>query len=229
MQRVEAQELLDQGAGTAQDAAENLREMQRINDWLGGARALTQHLYPRLARASGPLTLLDLGAGAGGLPVRLAGWVRNHRRSARILAVDLSGRNLAAGKAAMRGWPEIHPIQADALRLPLPHGQVDYVFSSLLLHHLSPEGVRVLLQYALRLCRRGLIMSDLVRGYAPLAAFKLIQPVFARHPFTRSDGALSIRRAYTPAELLDIALSAGLPDPKVHRHFPWRMTLVVDK
>ena len=72
-------------------------------------------------------------------------------------------------------------------------------------------------------------MSDLVRGWLPYVAYQLIQPTFARHPMTRKDGALSIRRAYTPEELRQLALRAGLPNPRVFTHFPWRMTLVVEK
>jgi hypothetical protein len=74
--------------------------------------------------------------------------------------------------------------------------------------------------------RRGVIMSDLARGWLPLAAFKLVQPIFARHPFTRHDGALSIRRAYTAAELRALAGAAGLRAARVHTHWPWRLTLV---
>jgi len=53
--------------------------------------------------------------------------------------------------------------------------------------------------------------------------------VLARHPLTRHDGALSIRRAYTPGELHALALAAGLPQPRVYSHWPWRMTLVVER
>jgi hypothetical protein len=72
-------------------------------------------------------------------------------------------------------------------------------------------------------------MTDLVRGWPPIVGFKLIQPIFARNFLTRHDGELSIRRAYTPAELQALAQTAELLDVKVHSHWPWRMTLVADK
>ena len=62
----------------------------------------------------------------------------------------------------------------------------------------------------------------------PGLAFRLVQPVLARHPFTRHDGQLSIRRAYTPPELRALAAAAGLEGARVYTHWPWRMTLVVD-
>jgi hypothetical protein len=60
-------------------------------------------------------------------------------------------------------------------------------------------------------------------------AFHAAAPIFARNELTRLDGALSIRRAYTPDELRSLAERAGLRGAKVYAHFPWRMTLVVDK
>jgi len=68
-----------------------------------------------------------------------------------------------------------------------------------------------------------------VRGWLPYFAFKLASPIFARHPMTRIDGALSVRRAYTPGELLRLARAAGLSQARVVEHFPWRMTLIVDR
>ena len=97
------------------------------------------------------------------------------------------------------------------------------------MHHFAPDSLIALLRAASVCARRGLIMSDLVRGRLPLVAFRLAQPVIARHYLTRHDGALSIRRAYTPGELRDLAHAAGLAGAQVYTHWPWRMTLVVDQ
>jgi hypothetical protein len=40
---------------------------------------------------------------------------------------------------------------------------------------------------------------------------------------------LSIRRAYVPDELRMLTTEAELFRAQVYEHFPWRMTLVVDK
>jgi hypothetical protein len=101
--------------------------------------------------------------------------------------------------------------------------------SLLLMHHFPPGRLVELLRETYRSARRGIVMSDLVRGRLPYLAFHLIMPFAARHRLTREDGLLSIRRAYTPQELQSIALEAGLPDPVVHTHWPWRMTLVALK
>ncbi len=227
--RAEEEELLDLGQGTSQDVAENLAEMQRINDVLGGTSALTRHLFPHLLEHKDPVTLLDLGTGGAGFPLALAAWARQKRLPVRILAVDWSQRNLKATETAVSQHPEILRIQADARRLPVAIGQVDYVISSLFMHHLAPEPLIQVLRASFDLARCGVIMSDLVRGWLPYFAFQLVQPVFARNFLTRNDGALSVRRAYTVDELECMSRLAGLPGARVYAHFPWRMTLVVEK
>src|SRR5205085_1554384 len=128
-----------------------------------------------------------------------------------------------------KGVESISLLRADASRLPLPNDSVDYVISSLFLHHFTPEEVVALLRGSYQRARQGIIMTDLVRGWLPVAAFKLIQPIFARSYLTRHDGTLSIRRAYTPSELREMANAAGIPHARVTIHWPWRMTLVADK
>src|SRR5512142_1615069 len=97
-ERLDRPELLDLGQSTLQDVAANLAEMQRINDLLGGTRALTRHLFPRLLLHNGPVTVLDVGTGGGGLPLLLVSWARRLNLPLRVLAIDWSGRNLRAGR-----------------------------------------------------------------------------------------------------------------------------------
>lgn len=227
--RIDQPEWLDLGYGTRADVERNLCEMHVLNWLTGGVAALTAHLGPRLRGTAAPVQILDLGTGLGGAPLQLVRWATRQRVDLRIWAVDWSFRHL---NCAANFLPEEVPVQlicGDANRLPFPPESVDFVISSLFLHHFSPEPLARLLQSAYACARRGLIMTDLVRGAAPRAAFHLIAPLLARHPFTRHDGELSIRRAYRPGELLAVAQYAGLPGPQVQAHFPWRMTLVVDK
>ena len=227
--RLDTPELLDLGRGSPAEAAANLAEMWRINRYLGGLPALTRHLYPRLAAQAGLVTLADLGTGSADIPVAIVRWARSRGLKVRVFAVDWAARNLAVARSRVNGAPDVRLLRADAGCLPFAPESVDFVISSLFLHHLSPGKAVEVLRAAFARARRGIVMSDLVRGWLPYFAFKLIRPAFARSALTRHDGALSIRRAYTPAELCEIASAAGLPDARGHTHWPWRMTLVADR
>lgn len=227
--RVDREEWLDRGDGDLNDARESLDDMWRINRWCGGVRAITQHLYPRLATVDGMATLLDLGTGSAHLPIWIARWARRTGTSVRILAADLNVRHLELARQQISTHDNIRLLQLDAAQLPLAANSVDYLISSLFLHHLSPEAVAALLREAFACVRRGMIFTDVTRGWLPYVGFKLTQPVFARSYLTRYDGAASIRRAYTPGELRALAASAGLAGARVTTHPLWRMTLVADK
>jgi hypothetical protein len=119
-------------------------------------------------------------------------------------------------------------VQAEATALPLAPGCADYLVSSLLVHHFEPEAAVRLLRETYAAARRGLVMVDLARGWLPLLGFWLTQPVLARNRLTRHDGAISVRRAYTRAELAELAAAAGLPHARITASWPW-LVLVVDQ
>jgi 2-polyprenyl-3-methyl-5-hydroxy-6-metoxy-1,4-benzoquinol methylase len=226
MLRVEQPELLELGHGTLADVQQNLNEMWRINRWLGGFSSLTRHLYPRLASS---VTIADLGTGSAEALIAIQQWAQLHHINLNLIAVDWAPRHLNIARQHINGTGAIHLLRADANRLPFPPNSVDFIISSLFLHHFTPEQVIHVLRSSYAAARNGIIMNDLVRGWMPYTAFKLVQPVFARHYLTRHDGALSVRRAYTPDELRDLAQAAGLHNITIHTNFPWRMTLVADK
>jgi SAM-dependent methyltransferase len=230
--RINEPERLDLGDATESQIVQSLAEMWRINRYLGGLRALTMHLYPLLSNLQRTqkrtITILDLGTGSAEIPCAIVRWAKQHGIQVHMIAVDLLPRHLRVAQKTIAHTPEITLLCADVNHLPFRPQSFDFVISSLFLHHFAPEVLKTLLNKASAIARYGLVMNDLARGWLPLVAFKLIQPIFARCEVTRHDGELSVRRAYTPNELQVIARAACLPNACIHTHFPWRMTLTTN-
>lgn len=227
--RLRQMELLDQGVGTLDDVRQNLDEMWYTNKILGGVRAVTGRLYSRLLRNQTQATVVELGTGSGRLGREVSDWAIRHHQDLRLVLVDISSRHLDIAHTNVSNKRNIDLIQADALRLPFKDNKVDYFISSLFLHHFEPDMLIGLLADLYRSVKCNIIMSDLTRSRLSLLGFRFIQPLFARHFLTKHDGLLSIRRAYTPTELLQLAHDAGIETVRVYQDYPWQMTLVAEQ
>jgi 2-polyprenyl-3-methyl-5-hydroxy-6-metoxy-1,4-benzoquinol methylase len=213
-----AQEHLDGPAAPA-DREASLRDLERLNAWFGGY-ALTLAAVDRLVgRAAGdrPLTVVDVGGGRGDLAHRIDAWARRRRRAARVVVVDRDRELLA--RTRRPGRPVL-AVQADATALPLRPGSVDVVVAGLLLHHLEPPAAVRALAGMGAAARLGVIVNDLLRSPISLALVWLVTRLCARHPFSRADGPLSVRRAYRPDEIRRLARQAGMTRVSIRRYPP---------
>ncbi|HEV2063440.1 MAG TPA: methyltransferase domain-containing protein [Thermoanaerobaculia bacterium] len=217
-----SRELLDDPHLPPADMAESLGDIARVDRAWGGSSILTRWLLARIpSRERRPASILDLGAGSA-LPARR---LRRHLAEAgidaRIFALDLQWRHLAAG-ARMDGRELLPGLAADAFRLPLPAGSVDWVVSTLLLHHFSPGELSELFLEIRRVARLGFALLDLRRHRAPLAFVAVAGRFAFRSRVSVHDGIASVRQAYTPEELRAI-VSLSAPRAKVERVFPFRI------
>jgi 2-polyprenyl-3-methyl-5-hydroxy-6-metoxy-1,4-benzoquinol methylase len=228
--RIDGEEWLDHGHGTPEAIHQSLADLSRINRWLGGTRGLAVHLCPRIRgyRAE-EVRVLDLGAGGCTIPVTLARWAHRESIPVHIFALDLRHAHLRWARRNVQAWPEIAFVQGDVFAPPVAEGSVDFVISSLFLHHFTAEALIQMLPTWVRLARQSLIMTDLVRHPLPYWFMKVASPIFAHSAITRHDAAVSIRRAYRPQELQRIANEAGFAQARVYAYFPYRMTLVIDR
>jgi len=203
--------------------------MWYMNKIFGGVRAVTQRLYTRLSKNKTPICVAELGTGSGRLGREISDWASQNQFDVNTLLIDISSRHLAVATENISDRADIDLIQADALTLPFANKKIDYFVSSLFLHHFEPDRVTKLLSDLYQSVRNGIIMSDLTRSSLSLFGFRMIQPVLARHYLTKHDGLLSIRRAYTRAELLQLAHDAGIKNVHVYQDYPWQMTLIAEK
>jgi ubiquinone/menaquinone biosynthesis C-methylase UbiE len=193
---------------------------------LGDASALRDSLLREIEKLDlQAFSVLDVGAGSGELLSVVAEWARNTGRKAQLTGVELNARSAKAIAERATTFPEITGLRGDAFRLPFVAGQFDYALCSLFTHHFKNADVVRILRELRRVSTRGIFVIDLHRH--PLAYFfyTTIGRLFLHNRLIREDGALSILRSFTPEELLDLAQTAGLDNPRVERHFPYRVVL----
>jgi ubiquinone/menaquinone biosynthesis C-methylase UbiE len=134
--------------------------------------------------------------------------------------VDRDPATVTLARAHCAGVPDIAVIQGDGSALPLREAGVDVAVTVLTLHHLSPDEAATMLAEMRAAARAAIVVNDLLRSRLTWCAVWLTTRLFARHPFARHDGPLSLRRAYSVAELHVLADKAGLTRVSVRR-VPW--------
>jgi ubiquinone/menaquinone biosynthesis C-methylase UbiE len=207
-----AAELLDGPLDDRAALAGNLRDLARANRHLGGA-ALSARAVEALAPGRASISVLDVGTGAADIPLALIERGRAAGRLVRVTGVDHRPEVLEAAamldpRITATGELALHVAEGRAL--PFPDDAFEVVHASLLLHHLDPDVARTVLAEMGRVARIGVVVNDLVRSRAAWTGAWLLARVATRNPLTRHDAPLSVRRAYSVAELTALLASAGL-------------------
>lgn len=226
--RSDTEELLDNAGHDPAELASNFRDIQRVNQLLGGTATVLRHLT-RLVDAvppGRPVTVLDLATGSADIPLAISRWAKRRDRAISIVASDLSGPILDLARKQVEGHSDIIIAQQDARAVPLPDKAFEIVLCSLSLHHFSPDDAVRVLREMDRLARTGFILNDLRRGRLGYVAAWIASRLTTRNRLTRNDAPLSVMRAYTPSELEALLRRAGFTDATISTH-PWfRMAAV---
>ncbi|HEX8152088.1 MAG TPA: methyltransferase domain-containing protein [Thermoanaerobaculia bacterium] len=213
MKRLDTPELLDEHDAPAPDMQRSLRDLRRINRYLGGLS-----IYRRSVQLvdERPRSVLDLGAGtADGLDA-LPG------RPLRI-ALDFKIDHLLY----LREGSPTRRVVGDASKLPFRDASVDVVTSGHFFHHFTPDENARILGEALRVSRKGVAVNDTRRHLVPLLFISLLGWLRLVGRITRFDGPASVRRAYELDEARAIASQTGAPRFAVKRFFPFRFGILL--
>jgi SAM-dependent methyltransferase len=214
-------ELLDGPLDDPAALEANLRDLARINRLTGGTR-LSERAIGALGRLGGlgglgelgdVATILDVGTGAADIPLSLLARARVDGRPLAITATDSRPEILAAARRARPAIERATGLElaiADGRALPYPDAAFDVAHASLVLHHLAPDEAVAFLRELRRVARRGIVVNDLVRGRLFWIGGWLLIHGTLMSRYTRNDGPLSVRRAYTRPELIGLLATAGL-------------------
>lgn len=230
--RAAGAERMDEPGQDPAELGRSLADLRGVNRWLGGYRVVLHHLDRLVARHPRPAyRVLDVATGSADIPLKISAWARRKGIRMGIVATDLHATTLEYARRQAAADPDVRVEPADALDLSYADGAFDFALCSTALHHFDArDQLLCVLRELDRVAGIGGIINDLRRSRPALVGANLLAATFWRtHPVTRHDGPLSVRRAFTPAELDDLARAAGLPGARVHAHVPFRVALVWEK
>ena len=201
----------------------NLRDLVRINRWLGGVD-LSRRAIRELAGAAWPqpaISVLDVGTGAADIPLDLlrtwGAWP-----ALSVTALDLRPEVLDAARALrpeLERTPGLTLALGDGGSLPFDDRAFDIAHSSLVLHHLDPDAAVAFLRELARVSRLGVVVNDLSRAPLHWLGAVAIGHCCTGNAYTRNDAPLSVRRAYTVPEVERLLRSAGLESRRIVHGF----------
>jgi 2-polyprenyl-3-methyl-5-hydroxy-6-metoxy-1,4-benzoquinol methylase len=177
----------------------------------------------KIARPHEAISILDVGSGGGDMLRRIWKWLRRRDRSADLVGVDL---NPWSKQSAEQITPPAMRIEYETSNIFSfdQSRRFNFIISSNFTHHLTDAELIAFIHWMDRHATQGWFINDLHRHPLP---YYFIKTVFGILPFSRmmrSDGPISITRAFTAADWRRLLAQAGIAPARVSIEwfFPFR-------
>ena len=218
--RSSVEEIMDDLHCSGEDLHQTLRELESINHLLGGNDVTMNGIHQLLdkVRISKDLNIVDLGCGGGGI-LKLIRRLLDKKKIGGVLTGIDANPNVV--KFALSQTPASCRIQYESLNIfsdEFKARKFDIVTGTLFFHHFTTEQLVGFLKQLKSQASLGLIINDIHRHWFSYYLIKWLTQLFSRSRMVRHDAPLSVLRAFTKNELLEILLRSGI----VHFSIKWR-------
>ena len=198
---------MDRPQPVSDELERDLKNLRQLNRFFG-SHVVIRRFVRRWVQPGAQLRIVDLATGSGDIPRLIADYARNVGAKVQIDALDQQSSTVAIARKLSAAYPEISFVEANILEWNPPE-PYDIVFNSLALHHFSDEDAVRLLRRCRELSRGLVLVSDLRRGLFASVGVYLLTALIFRERMTQVDARLSAERAFSFAEMDDLACRAG--------------------
>lgn len=221
--RSTARERMETDCADYADFQHCLRDLARVNTVTRTHQPMLAWLARETAGGSS-FSLLDVACGHGDALRHIRRWSERHGVQARLEGIDLHPWSIRAAREATQAADDIRYRLGDVFALH-PDPPVDFIISSQFTHHLADADIVRFIAWMEAHARRGWYIGDLHRHVVSYYGFGVIAWAAGWHRFVRSDGRISIARAFRRADWLRLLGEAGLPPgaATVSWHVPFRL------
>jgi len=209
--RDHTKELLDGEQVPFEAIQQNMKELNFINTWLGGHAITIKGVKKMLLSLSvhRQVTICEIGCGGGDNLLAVSKWCTANNIKARFVGIDIKPSCISFAKqqcAALNAeW-----IIADYMQCNFQQNKPDIIFSSLFCHHFKEDDLILMLQWMKQNAAGGFFINDLQRHPLAYHSIKLLTTLFSKSYLVRNDAPLSVARAFTKKEWIQLLEWAGI-------------------
>ncbi|WP_448519436.1 methyltransferase domain-containing protein [Rhodoflexus sp.] len=222
-------ELMDDLTLGNEALAQNLRELEYVNTYLGGNSVALKGLQYFIEDSGQPLSVADVGCGGGDTLRYFAHWAAKKQVPLRLAGYDANPFMVSYAQNHPKHSPAISYHCTDLWSADFEKVQPDVFMLSLFCHHFTDEELQKLLGRLLTQARKGIIINDLHRHPLAYYSIKWLTRGLRGSYLVQHDAPLSVLRAFRRKELEDLLQSVAPQRFRISWHWAFRYLVLLEK
>jgi 2-polyprenyl-3-methyl-5-hydroxy-6-metoxy-1,4-benzoquinol methylase len=213
-------EIMDDLACDGEVVFQTLRELDMINQWLGGNKVTIDALRNswRLLPKDKEIIIADLGCGSGEMLRIISKLAEKENRKVKLIGFDA---NLHIIEYARRHSDEFSNLSFETTNVfssAFQNQKFDFALATLFMHHFSEQELIDLFSSLKKQTRSAIIINDIHRHPLAYYSIKVLTHLFSRTPMVKFDAPLSVLRAFKKPELNEVMEKATI---RIY-HMKWK-------
>ena len=224
--RSDQQEIMDDLTCSGQDVRQALHELEVINAWLGG-NAVTLEGVARLVNhipRETEVTVADLGCGGGDIAARLCRLLKSKGLRPEVSGIDANPNII---RIASEKHPDIHFDAINIFSDDFTRLRFDVITATLFFHHFDSRTLAAFIRHLLGQTRVGIVINDIHRHWFSFHSIRLLTRMFSRSLMVRHDAPVSVLRAFSRRDLVDILAEAGVRRYTIRWRWAFRWLVII--
>jgi 2-polyprenyl-3-methyl-5-hydroxy-6-metoxy-1,4-benzoquinol methylase len=207
---------------------QTLRELDFINQWLGG-NAVTLNALRLLWKSnnkSGTITIADLGCGSGEMMKLIYKLANKNKQRVFLTGIDANANIIEYAKRNQVN----NSIAFESINIFSDEFKVrefDIIVCTLFLHHFTGEELVLVFKSFKQQARIGIIVNDIHRHPLAYYSIKWLTQLFSKSEMVKFDAPLSVLRAFTKSELKDLLSKSGITNYELTWKWAFRWQLII--
>ncbi len=217
-------EYLDQPDIPASELHINLKELDFINNYLGGHAATIKGIKYFLKKYGIINSIIDIGCGGGDTLAAIARWSKKNNLDIKLTGIDILPEAIEFAKIKY-GHLNINFICND-FNIYKPKDKFDLAINSLICHHMYKNELYEFVKFNSSVSKYGFIINDLQRHPLAFYSISFLTYFFSNSYMVKNDAPLSVKKGFIKAELKNILDNCEITNYKISWEWAFRYLVI---
>jgi 2-polyprenyl-3-methyl-5-hydroxy-6-metoxy-1,4-benzoquinol methylase len=208
---------------------QTLRELEFINKWLGGNNVTTNalNLFSFQSLPDTKFTIADLGCGGGDMLRLINRWAKRKNLNVELIGIDANPNIIKYAINSAAPSNNISFYALDIFSDEFRKLKFDIVIGTLFFHHFSEAELIRFFTDLRKQVSLGIIINDIHRHFLAYYSIQWLTKLFSKSSMVKNDAPLSVRKAFSRAELENILIKAGYSNFQIKWKWAFRWQVIV--